>query len=213
MSRRFWPFFGLKDYWLGENILYIPAYVENPSSLDVSSFFSFSEQRRIEFCSGNGEWIVEKAKEHPQAQFIAVEKDYGRFSKIVLKREKAGLENLFVVFGDGRVFLNRFVPSHSIEEIYVNFPDPWPKRRHAKHRLIQPLFLEDLYRVLRKEGSFIYVTDDEIHLQQVKDSLLATPFICVPQQEEFVSNYGTSFFRRLWESKGKTIYLLNYRVS
>lgn len=92
----------------------------------------------------------------------------------------------------------------------MNFPDPWPKRHHAKHRLIQPPFLEALARVACGKGYF--VTDDAPYagqmVQVVKGSADWELAAEAPHYVHEWPGYGSSFFESLWKQKGKTLHYI-----
>ena len=123
--------------------------------------FSAPRPIHIEYCSGNGAWIAEKAKKHPEINWLAVEKRFDRTRKIWSKIKNNGLSNLVAAFAEGMSLSSNYLPSSSVAAIYVNFPDPWPKQRHAKHRIISPFFFHEASRVLEPGGRLIFVTDDE----------------------------------------------------
>lgn len=195
-----------------DKIFYIPNRLDDYASFDPGLFFVENRSLHIEFCSGNGEWIVEKAKANPDLHFIAVEKDYCRLKQILSKRTNANLNNLFVVFGDAKLFTRFYLKESSVTKIYINFPDPWPKQRHQKHRLIEPWFVEELKRVLEPQSELIYVTDDEPHQREIKAIIQDSKRFHL-LSEEPISDYGSSFFQRLWESKGKAIYYLTFKAA
>ena len=87
----------------------------------------------------------------------------------------------------------------------MNFPDPWPKERHAKHRLIQSSFQKELYRTVKKGGSVTLVTDSTPYLEQMEREMGEW----APKKEDF-TNYGGSYFKRLWLSMGLEIHYLCY---
>src|SRR5688572_8934390 len=101
------------------------------------SLFGNENQVIVEYCSGNGSWIAAKALQNPHLNWVAVEQKISRGKKIWSKINNFSLPNLIVLIGEGESSTKRFFPTHSIREIYVNFPDPWPKRRHAKNRIVR----------------------------------------------------------------------------
>lgn len=163
----------------------------------------------VEYCSGNGEWIANKAKENPSINWVAVEIRFMRTRKIWSKIKNRGLANLIVICGEAMQVTNRYFPSSSIHHIYVNFPDPWPKRRHAKNRLIQPIFSKEMERITLPTGGLTLVTDDENYSQQMIDVVMATPgYQSIHPDPYYVTereNYGVSWFELLWREKGKSI--------
>jgi tRNA (guanine-N7-)-methyltransferase len=162
----------------------------------------------IEYCSGNGEWVIGRAKEDPSTLWIAVEKRFDRAKKIWKKRGAEQLANLFLIYGEANAATNYFIKSEAVDEIYINFPDPWPKRRHDKNRLIKSSFLDQLHRILKKEGRVTFVSDDYNYIQETR-AVFSDHVGFIEEAKTF--EYGTSFFCRLWQEKGKEIYQLHFR--
>jgi tRNA (guanine-N7-)-methyltransferase len=172
--------------------------------------FSSPGPIHIEYCSGNGSWIAEKAAQHPEMNWLAVEKRFDRTRKIWSKIKNNILHNLVVAFAEGLALSTNYLPAASVASIYVNFPDPWPKQRHAKHRLISNLFFQEAARLLQPQGKLIFVTDDQpysalfLQIAETQTALTQTlpppGYICPPE------DYGTSFFDSLFRNQGKPIY-------
>lgn len=202
-----------------EKCLYIPSFYDRHKEWSILPWsdpliFGRKAPVKIEFCSGNGQWIGEKAKLHPEILWVAVEKQFDRARKIWARRFREGLDNLFVVCGLAEPFIRHYVPEDSVDEIFVNFPDPWPKLRHAKHRLIQKSFMNDLSRIVRKGGKATFVTDDSIYRDQMRKEILESK----KWESEFSNphyitqwpEYGDSWFYDFWLSKGKEIFYQRY---
>jgi tRNA (guanine-N7-)-methyltransferase len=174
-----------------------------------SSFFSNDLPVCMEYCSGNGHWITDKAKNHPEFNWVAVEYDFERARKIWSKLKNENLSNLLIVCGEGLRFTRTYIPSESIHSAYINFPDPWPKRRHAKFRLVQTPFIQELSRVLKHGGELMMVTDDLEYSQQFIAVLQESPqFQSMYPNDFFIDNYpnyGSSCFETLWREQGKII--------
>ncbi len=195
---------------LEKGVLFIPKYYEAHTSFSL-----FEEGRRVfvEYCSGNGAWILQKALENPDVLWIAVERRLDRVRKIWSKMHNQNISNLLIVCGDAVTFSEHYIPDHCIEGIYVNFPDPWPKKKHAKNRLFQSPFVKALARVVKREGSATLVTDDLPYcLQMIEtmrvewDSAFAEPYYVT----EWPS-YGDSYFDSLWRAKERTIHYLHFK--
>ena len=164
----------------------------------------------VEFCSGNGSWIAEKARLFPCINWLAVEKRFDRTRKIWSKIKNLNLKNLVVACSEGLTLSKNFFPPHSIQHIFVNFPDPWPKKRHIKHRIISPLFFEEAARTLKTNGLLTFVTDDEPYSSLFLDfvNTLEIPFEQTtppPGYRVPPEDYGTSFFDSLFRGQGKEI--------
>ncbi len=163
----------------------------------------------VEFCSGNGDWIAAKAKQHPHLNWVAVEKKFERVRKIWSKIKNLQLNNLIALCGEGFNATKLFFPSKCVEDIFINFPDPWPKTRHFKHRIIQPEFVNEMWRAMKVGAQLTFVTDDEEYSHWFIRELLShqgfkTSFI-EPYYQTSLDQYGTSYFDQLWREQGKVI--------
>ncbi|MCK4934089.1 MAG: tRNA (guanine(46)-N(7))-methyltransferase TrmB [Simkaniaceae bacterium] len=199
---------------ISKGVLYVPEYYKNHDQFlmppfEDASLFGNDQKVFIEFCSGNGEWIFNKALENPKINWIAVEMQFKRVRKIFSKRENAGLSNLFIVAGEALTFMRSYLKDDSCHAAYVNFPDPWPKDRHAKHRLIRESFALELGRILAPFGTAEFVTDDLTYAKQMMGVMAKLPIWSNVEKLPF-DNYGTSFFERLWRQKGRVINHLKY---
>lgn len=203
-----------------ERCLYIPSCYNRHAEWKVfpwSDIFGNTQLVCIEYCSGNGQWIAEKAKQRPEVNWVAVEKSFDRARKIWARSFRENLANLFVVLGEALVFSRYYAPKASISEIFVNFPDPWPKNRHAKHRLIRVEFLEELAHVGKEGAKAMFVTDDTTYAIQMTKELSRCPswhpLLASPHFTNEWPEYGASFFNDLWRSQGRTIHYLPYELA
>ena len=168
----------------------------------------------VEFCSGNGEWIVKCAQLHPEINWIAVERKFSRVRKIWSKMKNHALDNLFIVCGNAEDFSEHYLPKGLVSSIYINFPDPWPKTRHAKNRLIQAPFVNLMAKISNVGATCIVVTDDKPYaLQAIDEMQNSKMFKSAYQAPYFVDKpdeYGLSYFNRLWIEKGRDIHYIKY---
>ncbi len=171
----------------------------------------------IEYCTGNGAWIIEQALAHPDRNWIAVEKRFDRVQKIWSKMKNNALNNLFIVCGDALQFTKTYLQEQSVEGIYINFPDPWPKFKHVKHRLLQAPFVAEMARVSTKHATTTIVTDDDDYTARICQAMLSTeqwkPVFPEPYYITEWEGYGSSYFEQLWREKGKTIHFMQFGLS
>jgi tRNA (guanine-N7-)-methyltransferase len=113
----------------------------------------------VEIGSGNGHFLVAYAREHPGRNFIGTEILGGRARKFSHKLEKRGMRNVVVFKGDARQFVWEYLYEDSVVEFVIMFPDPWPKKRHHKHRILRASFIEMLNHRLIPNGR-IWITTD-----------------------------------------------------
>lgn len=197
---------------LADDVLYVPKCYEDHNLWDktdlhnkIANFSSVS----LEYCSGNGTWIAEKAKQNPSSLWIAVEKRFDRVQKIWAKKHNLLIPNLLIVCGEAYTFTHYYLQSNTIDQVFVNFPDPWPKQKHAKHRLIQKPFIDEVTRITKPSAQVIFATDDEPYSLQMieemqREGLWKSSFSAPFYTTEWDA-YGTSYFEDLWKSQGRII--------
>lgn len=197
-----------------DRIWYIPGYYNANYEFSFPGWesvelFGNTNPVRVEYCSGNGAWIAAKAAEDPNSNWVAVEKKFIRVRKIWSKIKNLQLNNLIAVCGEGYNATRRYFPTSSVSDIYINFPDPWPKLRHAKHRLIQSEFISEMHRTLRPEAPMTFVTDDiaysEWMIQKMESEKGFRTCYPKPYYSTEYEGYGTSYFDQLWREKGRRI--------
>lgn len=127
---------------------------------------------RIEIGCGKGDFIVGTAAKEPNVNFLAVEKVSDVLVIAAEKVRDSGLSNVRVCCVDAKE-LSEILPSHSIDRIYLNFSDPWPKARHEKRRLTYRTFLEIYKQILKEDGAIYFKTDNrglfDFSLEEFKD--------------------------------------------
>ena len=117
--------------------------------------------------SGDASFLVDYAKLHPERNFIGVERLLGRMRKLERKGRRAGLSNVRGVRIEISYFLEWLLPPNSATALHIYFPDPWPKKRHRKHRLINEQFPALARSALVPGGAVFLRTDDEDYFQQM----------------------------------------------
>ena len=199
-----------------DRCLYIPSHYTKHEEWKIipwedPSVFGNKKPVVIEYCSGNGEWICSRAKMEPHLNWVAVEKRFDRSRKIWARLHREKIENLFVVCAEAFVFTKFYVPKRSVAKVFVNFPDPWPKLRHAKHRLIQGEFLQEMESVLMETSQVNFTTDDQVYADQMLEVVSLRPSWKFLEGVED-SSFGRSFFFDLWKSRGREIKYLHFEV-
>lgn len=137
-----------------------PRYgIDGDAPLDLDAVFGRQSRRIVEIGFGHGENLLALAAAAPGTDFLGIEVHRAGVGKLLLEAAALGLTNLRVVAEDAADVVGRRLPDASIDEILVFFPDPWPKKRHHKRRLIQPAFVERLSMKL-KPGGFLRLATD-----------------------------------------------------
>jgi tRNA (guanine-N7-)-methyltransferase len=129
----------------------------------------------LEIGSGMGETTARIARERPDTDFIAVEVHGPGVGSLLRLIEKEGLKNVRVIRHDALEVLERMIPDGSLSGIHLFFPDPWPKKRHHKRRLVQPAFAALAARKLARGGFLHAATDWMDYAAQMAEVLGAEP--------------------------------------
>ncbi len=151
-------------------------------SYKISHINKTISKNYLEIGFGFGDFIFNKAKQNPEINFYGCEPHLNGIVNLLGMLEKEPLGNLKITNQDIRIFINNF-PDNFFEKIYILFPDPWPKYKHFKRRLIDKNFLDQiLFPKLKNNGKIIIATDHDSYktwilsyiLQSVKFKWLAT---------------------------------------
>ncbi len=164
-----WPCFGI-DF--------------SSAAIDLDAVFSRRAKRVLEIGFGDGETLVELAGEQPEKDFLGIEVHEPGIGHCLLLAHDAGLTNLRVIRHDALEVLEEQIPKASLERINLYFPDPWPKKRHHKRRIVQPRFLSLCASRLKAHGSLRIATDWQDYAEHIDDVLAAsTEFVCAERRE------------------------------
>lgn len=139
-----WPHFGIE---------------ETGRTLDLQEVFANRAPVIMEIGFGNGEATWQMARAHPQENYLAVEVHRPGVGRLLLKIEEQGLKNIRIACVDAVEFLGAGIAPASLHGVRIYFPDPWPKKRHHKRRLIQPPFLNLLASRMRPQALLHLATD------------------------------------------------------
>ena len=127
--------------------------------LDLAAIFGRVAPRIFEIGFGNGDHLLSRAVSEPQHDFIGVEVHRPGCGRVMMQAAKLGLNNLRVSSDDAVEVLRDWIPSGSLAEVVIYFPDPWHKSRHNKRRLVQPHFMPLVTRALAAGGLLRMATD------------------------------------------------------
>lgn len=151
-----------------DSLIYYPASYFQP--LDLADLFKGrTGPLEVELGSGDGSFIVGYAAAHPECNILAVERLLGRLRKIDRKGQRLKLGNLRAMRIEASYLMEYLLPERSARAVHVYFPDPWPKRKHRKNRLINTRFTELALRVLQPGGVVYLRTDDPDYFGQMTE--------------------------------------------
>ena len=130
-----------------------------PESADI--------RRIIEIGPGRGDFLFYLAEKNPNAEIYAVELKSKRYFKLIDRITKRGLNNVKLIQADGRRAVTEIFEPDSVNEIHINFPDPWPKRKHSKNRLVNKIFIEAFMNILRQVVIVSFISDSKSYVNDI----------------------------------------------
>jgi len=143
----------------GESLLHPITSAVEP--IGVAELFPVEQPLELELGCGDGSFTLQYAQANPGRNIVALERLLGRITKLDRKGHRAGLKNLRLLRAEAAYVLEYLLPPGLLDAIHVYFPDPWPKKRHHKNRLISEPFPPLAKRLLR-EGGIVYLRTDNI---------------------------------------------------
>jgi tRNA (guanine-N7-)-methyltransferase len=153
----------------------------SPAPRDLDSIFGRSAEPALEIGFGSGDSLVPLAAENPGLDYLGIEVHRPGIGHSLLRIEAEALRNLRLICHDAVEVLSRQIRDRSFMRINLYFPDPWPKKRHHKRRLLQPDFLELAAAKLQDSGAFHIATDWQNyaeHIDEAPNPPYRTPMPC-----------------------------------
>lgn len=148
-----------------ENLIYeFPTILE---PIQLPALFAQPRPLEVELGCGDASFLVEYARRHPARNFIGVERLLGRLQKLDRKGRRANLHNLRGLRIESAYFLEYLLPPASTTALHIYFPDPWPKKKHRRHRLINEAFPALAHKILTPDGLVYLRTDDPDYFEQM----------------------------------------------
>ncbi len=185
-----------------------------------SEIFGNDNPLEIDLGCGDGSFLIEMAQHYPERNFLGVERLLGRVRGVCKRIHELGLTNIKVLRLESQYTLKYLLEPQSVSRLHLLCPDPWPKARHHKRRLVQQEFLHTLHQVLIPSGEFLFKTDHSEYydwvLEEVELFNRSKPSQSFTQQpwpedgEEGDFFYPKTNFQRLWEAEGKKVWQLRH---
>jgi tRNA (guanine-N7-)-methyltransferase len=147
----------------------------SPSRLDLDTVFGRSAPRILEIGFGMGETTASIAAVHPDTDYLALEVHTPGVGSLLKQIDEQELHNVRIIQHDAVEVLEYMIPAHAFDGAHVFFPDPWPKKRHHKRRLLQAPLVALLASRLKRGGYLHVATDWEEYAQQILEVLSVEP--------------------------------------
>jgi len=172
-------------------------------TIEPNSLFQRAAPLEIEIGAGRGDFIIGRAAAMPERNFLAVELSAPLVQFLVVRAARAELQNLRIARADARPLVNLFLPGGSVSAYHVYFPDPWPKARHAKHRLFTPWFVANLVRTMTV-GASLYIATDVPEYAELIFSIANAQGL--RSTGDPVAGVAATGFARKFIAQGRTLY-------
>ncbi|MFL2948024.1 MAG: tRNA (guanosine(46)-N7)-methyltransferase TrmB [Nitrospinales bacterium] len=156
--------------------------------------FGNNHPLKLEIGFGMGDFLIAMAKREPNSNFVGIDFSQDGIQKLLARIHSSQLENIRVVFGDAREKLSYLFHAEELNSIYINLPDPWPKKRHIKRRLIQPELVKQITKKLAPQGRVYLATDSQTYANEILEYFNA---------ESLLQNINGIFYERRHLPKSK----------
>ena len=187
----------------------LPSIVER---LHLADMFPLTQPLEVELGSGDGSFLLSYAGQHPDRNFIGVERLLGRIRKLDRKGRRLGLRNLRGVRIECAYFLEYLLPSHCVEVLHLYFPDPWPKKKHRKYRLVNERFPSLAEQALTSHGTVHLRTDDTDYYEQMIEVFGASPQFDLVETPGELARFLTDF-EKDFLVEGRTTNRASYQLN
>jgi len=184
--------------------------------LNITTAFPGYRRYVLEIGCGWGEFTRAYAQQNPDTMVIAIEKKLARVISSGKTQERENIDNIRYLVLDVAWFFAGIFAAGQFDEILINFPDPWPKARHHKHRFISPELTAELARICRKEAKLTFATDDYAYTREAA-AVLEKSHAWKNTQGRYMARSELpgrprSFFEQLHRDEGAMIYFLQYAL-
>ena len=184
------------------------------SPTDLPALFPVERPLILEIGCGIGHFIIELAAANRDKNFLAIDIYNKGCYKTCKKLELLELDNVLVMRVEARYLLLHYIEKQSLAGVYINCPDPWPKKRHRSRRLINSSFMKILLHYLKNDADFFFSTDFTDYAEQVAE--------CLPQIRGYsnrlpelwttdLPGYPISKYMQRFLDRGQPIYFMHYR--
>jgi len=172
------------------------------SELSLDKIFGRNADKVLEIGFGNGETLVQAALENTSLDYIGVEVHEPGIGHCLLTAQAAGISNLRLITHDAMEVLENQIADSALARINLLFPDPWPKKRHHKRRIINPPFVDLAAKKLRTDGELMVATDWQNYAQHIDEFMAARDDFRLGERRQHEGNQALDRHTTKFESRG-----------
>jgi tRNA (guanine-N7-)-methyltransferase len=175
--------------------------------LDLEKIFGRNAPFYVDLGCGDGSFICALAERMPEKNFLGIERLLGRIRSATRKAATVG--NVRLLRMESSYAVRYLLPAGSVETFYLLFPDPWPKRRHHRRRIVTPDFLSSIHTALKKNGIIYIATDQREYFEKMKEMARANSSFAII--DPTVAHLPLTKFEKTFRAQGASIHWLELR--
>lgn len=168
----------------------------------------------VEIGFGRGEFLLHHAERDPEGSFLGIEYSFKRVLKMARRLARTRLDNVRLIEAPAERVVGERIEPGSVQAFWINFPDPWPKKRHHRRRLLQPRFVAALADRLVPGGVLHAATDHVEYAEQIDAVLSGEPRLAnafaAPWLREVPGRLPTAY-EEMWRAEGRALHFFEYR--
>ncbi len=174
--------------------------------LDIKKIFGRKAPLKVDLGCGDGSFLCALAQRMPDKNFLGIERLLGRIHSAA--RKAATLDNVRLLPMESSYAVRHLLPAGAVETFYLLFPDPWPKRRHQRRRIVTPDFLNSIHAALKKDGAIYIATDHLDYFDKIREIARSNPGLATADVDVDLPPSG---FELIFRQKGAPIHWLALR--
>jgi tRNA (guanine-N7-)-methyltransferase len=176
-------------------------------TIEPEAIFGRRAPLEVEIGAGRGDFMLEYAAANPATNFLAIELSGTVGQLLAMRCGRAELPNVRVAKMDARTLVNLMLPDASVAAFHIYYPDPWPKERHIKHRMVSPFFVRSLARTLADDGAVFAASDVKEWAEEIFAMLADGGFRRIDREPPGARR---SAFGRKYMAQGKPVYFASF---
>lgn len=193
---------------------WVKPFLETENKYLNDSYSDIKEKTYLEIGMGMGDFITESAFQNKDTFYIGLEKDETCVARAIKKANDLDLNNLMIILNDASKILE-YIPSKSIDRIYLHFSDPWPKKAHHKRRLTYNTFIHLYSQILKDKGEIVVKTDNVLLFEDTIEYFKEEPYELIDINRDYHSelyNEPMTAYQKKFSDLGQPIYYLKYKL-
>lgn len=183
------------------------------SPISIEAFFGKPGPIEVEIGCGKGGFLVEYCEKHPEVPLVGLEWE-NEIACLAARRlqKRAHLPHARVLLGDAYYFFRDFLPDGCVAAFHMYFPDPWPKKRHHKNRLMGQRFMEQVFRTAVPDAPFYWGTDHAEYNAEAREVFASLPWMEMEEPQAEPTEGIQTNFEKKYRKQGKPIYRCRLRI-